>query len=195
MSLDVIAADLIERLRTTTSSAHQRLERDLNLLEPPISCGRITEVLIRFYGFYVVWEAALERHSEIRPIFAKRYKLDKLKHDLQMLGVKHIEGLPVCPDVQELCASLSHTVGAMYVVEGSTLGGQIITRALRNLTWVPEGGLTFFDPYGPSTGAMWLAFKDWARTTCPESEWMAAEQGAQATFSLLHRWLTPGLPT
>jgi heme oxygenase len=50
--------------------------------------------------------------------------------------------------------------GCLYVVEGSTLGGQIISRQVtRNLGLSPDNnGCRFFCCYGENTGTMWRRF-------------------------------------
>lgn len=51
-------------------------------------------------------------------------------------------------------------LGAMYVMEGSTLGGQYIARHLeRVLTLKPGEGDAYFRGYGDRTGEMWRSFK------------------------------------
>jgi heme oxygenase len=79
-------------------------------------------------------------------------------------------------------------LGSVYVMEGSTLGGQVIGKALRSATWVPEGGLRYFNPYGPRTGAMWRNF-------CVALDAVSASAaqevicGARDSFALLRDWL------
>jgi len=54
--------------------------------------------------------------------------------------------------------SFGESLGALYVLEGSTLGGQVIAR---RLAAAPRPLPTrFVQAYGPRTGAMWRAFLD-----------------------------------
>jgi heme oxygenase len=49
--------------------------------------------------------------------------------------------------------------GSIYVMEGATLGGQIITRHVKeHLDLTPENGGAFFNSYGPMVGPMWKGF-------------------------------------
>jgi heme oxygenase len=51
-------------------------------------------------------------------------------------------------------------LGAMYVMEGSTLGGQYIARQVeKTLGLAPGRGDAYFRGYGDETGPMWRAFK------------------------------------
>lgn len=51
----------------------------------------------------------------------------------------------------ETCAE---ALGALYVVEGSTLGGRVIQRTLTS-RGISDIRLNFLDPYGEDTGQMW----------------------------------------
>jgi len=54
-------------------------------------------------------------------------------------------------------------VGTLYVVEGSTLGGQLIAKHLaKNLGITPETGGRFFGGYGENTVNFWTDFLDFA---------------------------------
>ena len=56
-------------------------------------------------------------------------------------------------------ASFAETLGAAYVIEGSTLGGAFIHRHLASLLKLDDGqGIRFFDCYGTETGARWKQF-------------------------------------
>jgi heme oxygenase len=54
-------------------------------------------------------------------------------------------------------ANLAEALGMLYVLEGSTLGGHVILRTLRN-AGVDCAPLAFLDPYGPDTGRRWRDF-------------------------------------
>ena len=70
-------------------------------------------------------------------------------------------------------------------MEGSTLGGQLISKTLRGAGWAPEGGLSYFNPYGRQTAAMWSAFRTDLEAAAPGLDADAAVQGAEATFQTL----------
>lgn len=56
--------------------------------------------------------------------------------------------------------SLGDLIGTLYVLEGSTLGGQIIYRSLRSRLPLTEDQLHFFRGYGDRTGEMWRSLRD-----------------------------------
>lgn len=49
-------------------------------------------------------------------------------------------------------------LGALYVMEGSALGGRVIARMLRKSGQLPENVFNFFDGYQENTGLNWQAF-------------------------------------
>jgi heme oxygenase len=179
-------------LRQATAAAHQALERDLDLLRPPLGRERFAGLLKRFWGFHAVWEPAMALHPDLAGMIEARSRLGLLRRDLRSLGLSHdqIDALPRCEAAGALAPTQAAALGSVYVIEGSTLGGQLISRALQGVTWLPPKGLTYFHPYGAETGARWRAFQATlrARTTPPTQA--ATEQAAVATFECLRAWLT-----
>lgn len=82
-----------------------------------------------------------------------------------------------------LSTGLPEALGALYVLEGATLGGQVIVRSLRrSLGITPESGGAYFHAYGPETGRMWQSFGDaMRREVAPEDEERVIA-GARDTF-------------
>lgn len=183
--------DLAGRLRIATADAHRRLEAELDLLRPPLGRARFTGLLERFYGFHLVWEGAVAAVAGLGVLMRQRSRLERLRADLAALGITpgRIAAAPRCTAAAGLGRSLPAALGSLYVMEGSTLGGQVIGRALQGASWLPPRGLTYFDPYGPRTGAMWRAFRTAADLICPAGEEPAVEAGAAETFELLRTWL------
>ncbi|WP_158915861.1 biliverdin-producing heme oxygenase [Caulobacter sp. S45] len=184
--------DVMDRLRAATAVAHRRLERDLDLLRPPLLKDRFARLLERFWGFHVVWEATVGRHGDLAALMTSRSRLVHLKRDLQALGLSahEIARLPQCAAAADLSHTVEAAIGSLYVMEGSTLGGRLIGRALQGRPWLPEAGLTYFDPYRTETGTMWRAFQDHVRSASSDADQPAIEAGATQTFELLRGWLT-----
>lgn len=179
---------LILELRQATAAAHERLEHALDLLSEPLSRARFAHVLSRFHGFHRVWEPAMADTLADPAMFAPRRRLSHLEADLERLGVDP-SALPVCDDAARL-AQGAGAIGSLYVMEGSTLGGQVIARALAKADWAPEGGLSYFQPYGARTGVMWRAFGDYADARTPPQDRGAVVSRAVETFDVLRLWLT-----
>lgn len=90
-------------------------------------------------------------------------------------------------------------LGCLYVIEGATLGGRVITRHLQNqLGTTPDSGGAFFDGYGAETGSRWKAFctmlSQYADHSADEDRQAAIVAGANRTFETLTHWLFPSPP-
>ncbi|MFO1147915.1 MAG: biliverdin-producing heme oxygenase [Alsobacter sp.] len=119
--------------------------------------------------------------------FNPRRKLAFLERDLQALGLAAIEG--GCDDVPIL-GTRAQALGSLYVIEGSTLGGQLIARHARSLLALPRGeGTSFFESYGAAVGKRWVAFRQLlAESSSPTTD-AAAVASARQTFLCLGRVL------
>src|SRR5690606_27710661 len=77
-------------------------------------------------------------------------------------------------------------MGALYVIEGSTLGGQMICKMVaKRLGISPGSGFKFFSGYGEDTARMWAEFKDFMNS----NQWTREEERevidtAERTFGL-----------
>jgi len=178
-------------LRERTRTEHDAIERSLDLTSLTLTRDAYQRTLERFYGFYQPLERDLcevfglaqgEAH------LAHREKTPWLAGDLLILRSEPQE-LPLCGDLPAL-DGMSSALGCMYVLEGASLGGQVISRHLRaHLGITPESGGRFFHAYGEETGAMWKAFGAVVRAlvTTPEDQDRAVEAAA-TTFRTLRRW-------
>lgn len=179
------------RLRRETAAAHQRLEDGLALLEGAPDAGRFLRTLRGFHGFHAAWEPAVAAAPSTREIFAGRSRLAHLRRDLLALGEAEetLDRLPRCEAAAALASDAGAALGSLYVMEGSTLGGQLLARAVAGAPWAPAGGLTYFSPYGSETGRMWRTFQAVLNAT-PELRQDAVVQGAEDTFDTLHNWVS-----
>ena len=87
--------------------------------------------------------------------------------------------------------SVAEAFGCLYVLEGATLGGQVISRHLaRELSLSPANGAAFFNGYGPETGPRWTAFLALLEAHAGQPEQQASVvEAARQTFLLLEQWL------
>ena len=81
-------------------------------------------------------------------------------------------------------------LGAMYVVEGSTLGGAIIARQVeRALGLTTESGCAYFRSYGPAISPMWKSFGAvLLASSSPETD-DEIVASANRTFAIMQDWL------
>jgi heme oxygenase len=179
------------RLREATRDSHDRVERELRLLDGSLTPHRYREVLGRFYGYYAVLEPALDAWHGREGLldWPARRKLHLLAADLGELGAPDPADLPLCPEVPAIRSS-AEALGALYVVEGSTLGGAVIARRLRAQGFSPSA-LGFFTCYGSDVGVRW---RQWSEVT---TAWVGEDQrrsdavvtAACTVFAQLGGWL------
>ena len=106
--------------------------------------------------------------------------LEKINYPIHLLSV--------CDDLPTL-DSQSAAMGAMYVLEGSTLGGKIISKVLRKQVPDLDGSLSFFDGYGDQTGEMWSRFKSALDMLELEEDQDNATHAAHETFVKFKTWI------
>ena len=126
------------------------------------------------------------------PVLRERRKLPLLEADLRFHQVDtgSLQRLDpgLLPQFREQTGTL---LGSMYVVEGSTLGGQLISRELERSSGFYSGlGYSFFRSYGKKVGQQWKAFTAMLETA-PAEEEEAILLGANATFAAFARWFEP----
>ena len=183
--------DILARLREETRTEHDAAERELGLVDATLSLPQYRHRLAQFWGFYAPLEARLEacEPGPLDGLRGRHRKTEWLADDLQALGLPRPVELPQCtslPDVPNPAAML----GCSYVLEGATLGGQLISRHVTARLGVSaQRGGRFFHGYGDCTGAMWKAFTETARSFARTSgEETAIVTAAIATFRSLRVW-------
>jgi heme oxygenase (biliverdin-IX-beta and delta-forming) len=184
--------DLLHLLRTATRPAHDRIETMLALTEPSLDGARYRAVLARFLGFWLGWEPRVAAALDDPLFFAPRRRAHLLRRDLDALGLPEdeIAALPRC--ALPALAGPQAALGALYVMEGSTLGGRVLVRHVARRLGVAEGmpGALYFSGYGDATGAMWRDFCVRLRAA-PAGSAPEITAAALATFDLLAAWFAP----
>jgi heme oxygenase len=186
-------------LREATREQHASIEHVLPLMQPGLRIGSYRRILEAFLGFYAPLEAALAQLARRVPgaiSLEGRFKVPWLQDDLRALSVPESElaAIPECRDVPVI-DSTPRALGCMYVLEGATLGGQLIAPRLKEyLGLAPGKGATFFAGYGASTGAMWRSFVATLDGESPPHQ--ATVSAAAETFDRFEAWLRArGAPT
>jgi len=178
------------RLKQETHDHHTRLENTVDILNRTRTVTDYQSVLETFYGFYKPIEDLLGAVEGIETIsFHERRKVTLLQNDLKSFGLSDhdIDHLPVCADLPPL-NTLDEAFGCLYVLEGSTLGGQIISRQLQKLP-PPALPHSFFISYGADVGSQWKALQAVVEHFAhDEPTHNAIVASAQATFTSLDQW-------
>jgi heme oxygenase len=174
---------LHDRLRARTQTLHEQAERALNLEARLSSIEAYCGLLRTLWQLHAGYEAAFAGQSwSSSPIdFAARRRSDMLLTDLNVLGAADIPSVPFDTPV----IGPFDAIGCLYVLEGSTLGGQIILRhAEERLGLTAANGAGFFHGYGARTGEMWRQLVDAINLTpANAAEEDIVEGGARRVFS------------
>lgn len=157
-------ADLLVRLRHCTGPLHDRIETLLRL-DAPMPLARYGRVVSGFHEFLQLWEARVRAAlpQRLHGWFDERRRGQFAASDVAALGLHKDAALQrSAQEAQPLIdlASPDAVFGSLYVLEGSALGGQVLTPRLREhhgLT--PEHGASYFHGFGARTGAMWREFR------------------------------------
>ena len=195
---------ILKRLKEATRSRHTALESRLPLLDTHLARNAYHEFVHLFFGYYEPLEKKLMAQPCWESIgfdYAERRKTPRLTADLMALGdsAETVQGLARCQNLPVL-SNPGQVLGCLYVIEGATLGGQIISRHLETALGLgATSGASFFSGYGPQTGSRWKAF-------CAMLEANAGRDGndhnhdrdivdsARQTFETLGLWLFPQYP-
>lgn len=185
----------LNELKTQTAEQHAALETHMDIVRHFETKGSYLKLLERFFTLYGPLEQRLEKAADWSQTgwdFEARLKTPWLREDLQALGLSEqdIVALPRCTDLPEV-ADLAEAVGCLYVLEGSTLGGQVITRLLnQHLPISPQTGGMFFAGYQNETVSKWRQFGGWAESWASKNpdQTSRAIDAARKTFDSFARW-------
>ncbi len=160
-SVAMTTSEIHSRLKAATAEIHARLEQQLDLLRDDLTLRDYVGLLERFYGVYEPFERMADPMLKRLPgiEFERRKKTELLAADLIHLGVSP-EGLALLPRLSFAVPERpEQLLGWLYVLEGSTLGGQILARHFgTRFPLSAECGLRFFTAYGEETATMWRQF-------------------------------------
>ena len=178
---------LLLALREGTRDCHKALEARLPFFSPGFDSAAYRRLLQAYYGFHAPLEQHLGDYQG-----AERRKAATLAHDLRALDLSEadIDALPLCqalPVIRDEASAL----GVMYVLEGSTLGGQVLKRAMAERLGIGhDSGAAFLDVYGELTGSYWRSFLErLGQASAATPAQASTVQAAIDTFSRFEAWL------
>jgi len=185
---------LIQALRTETAEMHVALEKRLPFYSKQLDVDLYRRLMAAYYGFYQPLEQRLHVLALIPAGLDQslRIKLPVLRSDLKALGLDEtaIDALPVChalPRIDSRAAAL----GVSYVLEGATLGGQILRRRVaEQLGLDASSGAAFLNVYGELTGRRWKDFLQYLDDrNLSDAQTLEVTHAAKATFTYFEHWL------
>ncbi len=191
----VAESDVMAVLKSSTAEQHQTLENLMPFFREQFSLQDYTRTLAAFLGFFEPVEQALRESADWSDVgidIHDRSRAPLLRNDLIALGLSasQIASLPRSTSMPPI-HNLESALGCLYVLEGSTLGGQVIGRELaRRFAIDASSGASFFLSHGSRVGEMWREFCAVVRNHIqqPDCQRLAVD-AARQTFSSLEHWM------
>lgn len=169
----------LQQLREATQPQHEATEAAMPLMTHGLTLEAYKDVLLTLLFILQSWEfwAGERAPRSLRPLLFSRRRSHLLREDLAELA--HIDSRTPAPppspiDWDRVVGLESHPfdtesrqnadteegeaafLGALYVLEGSTLGGRMIARQLEPVFGFAKGhGDAYFRGHEEATGALW----------------------------------------
>ncbi|MGB0524941.1 MAG: biliverdin-producing heme oxygenase [Flammeovirgaceae bacterium] len=160
---------LMHRLKEHCHSYHMQIRESkyaAKIMTHELTQEEYIEGLLLNYLFHRTIERGIEEHlpnewkEQIN--WSQRKKAEYVKNDLCSLGqerlleklVMHVDQLPF--SIQ----SAEEALGALYVSEGTAIGGAVIKKNLLKIDWVMQQSvsISFYGCYGKQLSSMWKQF-------------------------------------
>jgi len=193
---DTPGNDFLSLLKQNTQPLHQALERTSMsrlLMSPTLDRATYARILYGFYGaftsleFFLTKVATLIKTDELEGLIDLRAPL--ALEDIRDLTGTFDAALPLDKPFTKLDYSIPAALGVLYVLEGSKLGGKVISRQIQRTIGITptEGGRFFANAEGLGL-AGWQLFRVQCATyaECYPEHNEAIIQSANDTFSYLH---------
>ncbi len=187
-----LAMDARQQLRRGTHDEHVRLNQHpmlLGLTRPGYPMARYRMLMAAYYHFYRAIEEGIEQSGDAAFDYAPRRKLPWLQEDLAYLDIDPLaaENLPRQPLPDMTPEDVGELAGMLYTIEGSTLGGQVISRHLSVHHGLgPDCGGRFFSAYHHLTDQRWHEFQQFLNSTLlADTMTRRAISASRRTFALI----------
>lgn len=180
-------------LRSKTDDEHQQLEKLVGtLLKEVRSEETYSRLLIRMADYLIPLEKTVLQQpiASLIPDITDRQRSGQLLEDIHRFE----------PDWQPCHAvrippisSSYQALGALYVLEGSTMGGPIIARMVRQQTGLTRG-LSYFESYGDERKKKWNRFREYLELPALYQYKDAISNTAILSFRYYKNWLEAANP-
>jgi heme oxygenase len=180
-----------EQLRQLTGPLHEKLDH-VPLLSEVMSDSLTDETYVKIIGkmhecFRIVEAAAFAAAGS--DVFTKSVyesRLDFLKEDFKAMGSKKIDE-NCTPALNPAPTSLDAAVGMLYVLHGSSMGGQMIARKLKSR--IPSTALNFY-AQSEHFAKSWRPFKEKLDANAAKFDVRLVAEGASWAFDVFYRVFT-----
>lgn len=197
MNISSVSGTARQYLRDGSHAEHLRLNQHplLNgITRPTYDLVSYQRVLLAYFHFYASLETAIDQALAAglsRFSYDARRKLAWLASDLEYFAIDPESRRPCLPFAPSRFANEAELLGALYTIEGSSLGGLVISRHLaehHGLT--ASSGARFFHGYGAQTMPLWGRFEAFMNAgLAHETLRHAALVTAKSTFTMMESML------
>ncbi|WP_333853810.1 biliverdin-producing heme oxygenase [Epilithonimonas sp.] len=172
-------------LKEQTKQQHDDTEAKLQsqkIFDKSYTLDDYKMLLIHNYQLISRYEPQIQEQLKAYPELKLdlRSKIDALKVDLNNLNIATKDENPT----QNL-DNEAEAFGALYVMEGSTLGGNVIAKQLRKNPEFENIEFNYFGVYGENTGPYWQEFKSIIDEKITEEQYNDCVAGAKKAYQLL----------
>jgi heme oxygenase len=180
---------LQEKLKLATSAHHDELEQLMyvqEIMNKSITLEQYKTLLATNYIIHSTLESKLHHalNTEIRNSLniEHRDKLKALEQDLAEMNIEKEVLDAIDFDFLLNDLNIASSLGAMYVLEGATLGGNVIQKKLRANPAFENLSLNYYNIYAQNLIPNWLTFVKVLNTSIPETDYQVAETSAVGMF-------------
>jgi len=180
---------LQDKLKSATSAHHDELENLMfvqQIMNKTLTLEQYKTLLATNYVVHAAIESKLHEalDDDIKESLdiENRDKLSALEQDLKEMNMDKADLDALDIDFLLKDYNNSSSLGAMYVLEGATLGGHVIQKKLRANPAFENLSLNYYNVYAQNLMPKWLSFVNVLNTTVPEEEHQLAEHSAVDMF-------------
>ena len=181
---------LSTKIKEHTAFSHKQLESHalFRNLSGTFDEQEYLKLLIKLQTYYQSLEKAyVPFFKDVSSLeIAKRQRAHILSEDIKnRSGATSVHTIDV-----PVIDSIYKATGALYVIEGSTLGARFISQSLAQSGLHASNGAAYFSGYGEETGTMWKTFVQFMNeVSSSEEEEQEVITTAEDVFSSLYKWL------
>jgi heme oxygenase len=153
--------EILQQLRAATKGFHNDAELALALPGSIATREAYVRLLGVLWSFYEPLEARLDSVAGLAaalPDWPARHKAHLLAADLNALGAEIPPADAATNAALAHLATLRDALGALYVVEGATLGGAVVGPLINTALPDANGAFAFYRCYGAQIGPRWREF-------------------------------------
>lgn len=138
-----------------------------------------TNYLMLLHSENKIFDSLSRRFSEKLQL-SERRKLPLIKKDLKSLSLEDKNTTQTLEIENE-----NEALGMLYVIEGSTLGGNVIAKQLSKTDGFDDITFNFFGCYQDNTGSMWKNFKEVLDSEVEKENYNEVLSGAKKIYTFL----------